>query len=104
MAKPHFSNGKLQLKQSMNMNEAYSGALWLNLNDPELEAKVVHKLSEAGNSLGIKISSKNAEAGYPEIAQFNLFPNTDAVQAAGDPFDDPLPGMDEDAIPGFDDL
>jgi|TARA_R110002050_G_C8653326_1_gene490436 hypothetical protein len=102
MGKPHFSNSKLQLKQSMNANEGYSGALWLNLGDPKLEAAVVNKLSQDGNSLGIKISSKNADAGYPEVAQFNLFPNADAVEAA-DPFDDAIPGFNEDAIPGFDD-
>tara|TARA_Y100000114_G_C11636188_1_gene266905 strand:- start:238 stop:522 length:285 start_codon:yes stop_codon:yes gene_type:complete len=80
MARPQLGNSNVRRQKSIGLTEKVTASAWLNIEDPELEAKVVEYYRSTRNNPSVQLQVDNGvgqEPRFETVATVSLFYNDD---------------------------
>ena len=80
MARPQLGNSNVRRQKSIGLTEKITASAWLNIEDPELEAKVVEYYRSTRNNPSVQLQVDNGvgqEPRFETVATVSLFYNDD---------------------------
>ena len=92
MARPAFGNGNVRRQKSIGLTEKITASAWLNIQDPELEAKVIEYYESTRNNPSVQLQVDKGshitdhKIRFETVATISLFYNKDETKQ--EPADD----------------
>ena len=80
MARPQLGNSNVRRLKAIGLTEKVTASAWLNIEDPELEARVVEYYRSTRNNPSVQLQVDNGvgtEPRFETVATVSLFYNDD---------------------------